>query len=105
MCEILDYVDWDKIKAAEPKWYMGFSDNTNFTFLLPTLCDTAAIYGPCATNFGMEPWDKSLEDAYALLFVTTPSAFPLAMDNSVASEANIPSVHVALIVFMESAAP
>ncbi len=67
MCEILDYVDWDKIKAAEPKWYMGFSDNTNFTFLLPTLCDTAAIYGPCATNFGMEPWDKSLEDAYALL--------------------------------------
>ncbi len=67
MCEILDYVDWDKIRAAAPKWYMGFSDNTNFTFLLPTLCDTAAIYGPCATSFGMRPWHESLQDAYELL--------------------------------------
>ena len=44
MCEILDYVDFEKIKAAEPKWYMGYSDNTNFTFLLTTLCDVASIY-------------------------------------------------------------
>ena len=46
---------------------MGFSDNTNMTFLLTTLCDTAAIYGPCAAAFGMEPWHESLEDAYQLL--------------------------------------
>lgn len=67
MCEILDFVDFDRIRAAAPKWYMGFSDNTNFTFLLPTLCDTASIYGPCAAAFGMEPWDTSLEDAYQML--------------------------------------
>lgn len=67
MCEILDYVDFEKIKSAEPKWYMGFSDNTNMTFLLATLCDTASIYGPCAAAFGMEPWHESLEDAYQLL--------------------------------------
>jgi len=46
---------------------MGYSDNTNMTFLLTTLCDTAAIYGPCAQTFGMEPWDVSLQDTYDLL--------------------------------------
>lgn len=63
MCEILDYIDFEKIKEADPKWYMGYSDNTNMTFLLTTLCDTAAIYGPCAAAFGMEPWHPSLQDA------------------------------------------
>lgn len=67
MCETMDYVDFERIRKAEPKWYMGYSDNTNMTFLLATLCDTASIYGPCAAAFGMEPWHQSLEDAYAML--------------------------------------
>lgn len=67
MCETLDFVDFEKINAAAPKWYMGYSDNTNFTFLLTTLCDTASIYGPCASSFGMEPWHESLKDAFAVL--------------------------------------
>ncbi len=67
MCEILEYVDFERIGAAKPKWYMGYSDNTNMTFLLATLCDTASVYGPCAAAFGMEPWHESLADAYALL--------------------------------------
>ena len=67
MCEILPYIDFPRIAASEPKWYMGYSDNTNFTFLSATLADTAAIYGPCASSFGMEPWDQSLQDAFDLL--------------------------------------
>lgn len=67
MCEILDYVDFEKIGQAPPKWYMGYSDNTNMTFLLTTLCDTASIYGPCAAAFGMEPWHQSLYDAMDIL--------------------------------------
>lgn len=67
MCEILDHVDFDKIREAEPKWYMGYSDNTNFTFLLTTMCDVASIYGPCAGTFGMEPWHPSVQDALDLL--------------------------------------
>ena len=51
MCEILPYVDFEGIKKAEPKWFLGYSDNTNLTFLLNTLCDTASIYGPCAGNY------------------------------------------------------
>ncbi len=54
MCETLDYVDFEAVKAAPPKWYMGYSDNTNFTFLLNTICDTAAIYGPSIGAFGQD---------------------------------------------------
>lgn len=64
MCEILEHVDFEAIKKAEPKWYMGYSDNTNMTFLLATLCDTASVYGPCAAAFGMEPWHPALQDAF-----------------------------------------
>ncbi|MCI8523416.1 MAG: LD-carboxypeptidase [Lachnospiraceae bacterium] len=67
MCEILDYVDFERIGRADPKWYMGYSDNTNMTFLLATLCDTASVYGPCAAAFGMEPRHQALEDALAVL--------------------------------------
>lgn len=44
MCEDLDYVDFEKIRKAPAKWYLGYSDNTHFTYLLPTICDTAAVY-------------------------------------------------------------
>ena len=67
MCEDLDYVDFEGIAKAPPKWYMGYSDNTNLTFTLPTLCDTAAVYGPCAANFGMEEWHPSVQDALDLI--------------------------------------
>ena len=67
MCEVVPYIDFEKIKAAEPKWYMGYSDNTNYTFLSAILADTAAIYGPCAPAFGREPWHASVEDALKLL--------------------------------------
>ncbi len=67
MCEILDHVDFSTIAYARPKWFMGFSDNTNMTYLLATLCDTAAIYAPCAAAYGMEPWHASLRDAMDLL--------------------------------------
>ena len=36
MCEILRYVDFERIAQAKPKWFMGYSDNTNLTFLLTT---------------------------------------------------------------------
>lgn len=79
MCETMSHVDFDAIKAAKPKWFMGYSDNTNMTFLLTTLCDTASIYANCAQTFGMEPWDKSLTDSYELLLgkKDSVSGYPL----------------------------
>ena len=67
MCEDLPFVDFEAIAKAKPHWYMGYSDNTNLTFILPTLCDTAAVYGPCAPSFGMQPLHPSVEDAFAVL--------------------------------------
>ena len=46
MCEILEYLDFEKLKSLNPKWFLGYSDNTNFTFLQTILCDTVSIYGP-----------------------------------------------------------
>ena len=67
MCEVVPHIDWEGIRKARPKWYMGYSDNTNFTFLSAVLADTAAVYGPCAPSFGMEPEDEALENAFQLL--------------------------------------
>jgi muramoyltetrapeptide carboxypeptidase LdcA involved in peptidoglycan recycling len=67
MCEVVPFIDFEKIATSEPKWYMGYSDNTNFTFLSAVLADTAAIYGPCAPAFGRVRWHKSNEDAMKLL--------------------------------------
>lgn len=67
MCEVVPYMDFNRMKHAKPKWYMGFSDNTNFTFLSATIMDTAAIYGPCASEFGMVPWHQSIQDAFDVL--------------------------------------
>ena len=67
MCEDLPFVDFEAIAKAKPHWYLGYSDNTNLTFTLPTLCDTAAVYGPCASSFGMQPLHPSVEDAFAVL--------------------------------------
>ncbi len=66
-CEILPFLDFEKIKASEPKWFMGYSDNTNLGLLLATICDTASVYGPNAPAFGMEPWHSSVQDAYDLV--------------------------------------
>ena len=67
MCEDLPYVDFEGIAQARPHWYLGYSDNTNLTFILPTLCDTAAVYGPCAPAFGMKPLHPAVQDAFLLL--------------------------------------
>jgi len=67
MCEILPYVDFGKLAEAEPVWFMGYSDNTNLTYLLATLADTASVYGPNAPAFGMEPWHASVSDALRVL--------------------------------------
>lgn len=67
MCEVVPYMDFERMKSAQAKWYMGYSDNTNFAFLSATLMDTAAIYGPCAPAFGMEPWHASVQDAFDVL--------------------------------------
>lgn len=67
MCELLPYLDFERLSNDPAKWFMGYSDNTNFGFLLPTLCDVASVYAPCAPSFGMRPWHPALHDAFSAL--------------------------------------
>jgi len=68
MCEILPFVDFEAIKKAEPKWFLGYSDNTNFTFLHTIINDVATIYGYHAGAFGVTPWHRSVRDLYQVLY-------------------------------------
>ncbi|MCR4743347.1 MAG: LD-carboxypeptidase [Treponema sp.] len=57
MCETLSHIDFSRIKKAPAKWFMGYSDNTNFIFPLVTGYGVKAIYGPNITGFG-KPWEE-----------------------------------------------
>lgn len=50
MIQILEYLNFDVIKN-NPKWYVGFSDNTNLTYTIATICDMNTIYGAHANAF------------------------------------------------------
>ena len=65
--ETLPFIDFETIKTMEPKWFDGFSDNTNYSFLLTTISDTASVYGHCAGSFAMKKLDQSILDDYLLL--------------------------------------
>ncbi|UKI56844.1 MAG: LD-carboxypeptidase [Treponema succinifaciens] len=53
MCETAGFIDFEKnFRCKTQKWFMGYSDNTNFIFPLVTKCKVAAIYGPTITGFG-----------------------------------------------------
>ena len=67
MTEILDYIDFDKITQLPHKWFVGFSDNTNLTFTLTTLCDIPTIYGTCAGGFHFDKFTYNVKDTYKMM--------------------------------------
>ena len=90
MCEDLEFVDFKAIAAAKPKWFMGYSDNTNLTLTLATLCDTASVYGPNASSFGMRPLHPYLTDTLNVLSGKSLTAhnYPSWEMDSLTSEEN-----------------
>lgn len=90
MCGTLGNIDFERIAQAKPKFFAGYSDNTNLTFTLPTILDTASIYCPCAPSFGMEPWHASIRQDMELFRGerTSVSGFPLYETQSLKSEEN-----------------
>ena len=66
LLELLEYIDFDLIKNAKPKYILGYSDNTNLTFLLTTLCNIESIYGINATAFSLNGL-KYVKDTYELI--------------------------------------
>ena len=54
MMEILPYINFEKIKRINHKFFVGFSDNTNLTYTLTILSDFMTIYGVCAPAFAFD---------------------------------------------------
>lgn len=67
MIEILPYINFDKINKAKPKLFMGFSDNTNLTYLLTTICEIPTIYGANFPSFAFENLRYGDLDSFKLL--------------------------------------
>lgn len=65
--EMIDKIDWKKIKELEPKWFQGYSDNTGITYLLTTLADIACIYGPNVKDYGMRNLYQNLENSLKIM--------------------------------------
>ncbi len=72
MCETISNIDFADLKNCEPKWFMGYSDNTNFIFPLVTISNTQAIYGTCISGLA-KVWEEPELDALELLEGTKSS--------------------------------
>lgn len=66
-CEVLDELDFEKIKNAKPKWLQGFSDITNLGFVLTTNLDIATIYGENIRDYGMNELFENLTNSIQLM--------------------------------------
>ena len=72
MNEILPYINFNKLKKAPHKFFIGYSDNTNLTYTLATIAEIPTIYGPNACAFAFKP-KYEVQDALDLLMNKTNS--------------------------------
>lgn len=66
-CEMLEELDWERLKALPPKWIQGYSDCTNLTLTFNILADIATIYGPTFKSYGMKNVHESLLNSFRLM--------------------------------------
>lgn len=62
LCEILDYLDFDKIRNLKSKWLQGYSDITGIGYLFNTILDIPTMYCQTIKDYAMKPLHKSLLD-------------------------------------------
>ena len=72
LVEILDYLDFERIKNIEPKWLAGYSDITGISFILTTMLEIPTLYTQTIKDFSMLPLHKSLEDALKIMMGEYP---------------------------------
>ena len=66
LVEILEYLDWEKIKSLKPKWMQGFSDITGINYLWNTMLEIPSIYCQTIKDYAMVPLYRNLKDALRL---------------------------------------
>ncbi len=63
LCEMLDYLDFEKIRTLKPKWLQGYSDITGISFLFNTILEIPNLYFQTIKDYAMRPLHRSLTDA------------------------------------------
>ena len=66
LCEMLDYLDFEKIKKLKPKWLQGYSDITGINFLFNIILDIPTVYSQTIKDYAMQPLHESLINAIRL---------------------------------------
>ena len=76
--ELEQFMDWKAIEN-NPKWFQGYSDNTNTTIRLTVEHDIASIYAGNFGDFGMDPWHRSVSEELGFLEgrLDSQESFPL----------------------------
>lgn len=67
IAEMIDKLDFEEMKKLEPKWFQGYSNNTELTFLFTTILDIACIYGQTIKDFGMADWHQNLKNSIEIM--------------------------------------
>lgn len=67
LIEMLDELDWDKLKTSKPKWTQGFSDITTISFLLNTRLEIPSMYCENAKEYAMKPLYPNLINALEIM--------------------------------------
>ena len=66
LCEMLDYLDFEKIKSLKPKWMQGYSDITGISYLFNSILDIPTMYFQTIKDYAMKPLHRSLTDCLEL---------------------------------------
>lgn len=63
LIEMLDFLDWEKLRKLPPKWTQGFSDITGISFLLNTILEIPSMYCESVKDYAMDPLYPNLLNA------------------------------------------
>ena len=72
LVEILDYIDFEKIRNSEPKWLVGYSDITGLTVPITTNTDVATLYSQNIKDFAMIPLHEALDNTLKIMMGEYP---------------------------------
>lgn len=67
LIDMLEELDFEKLKNTKPKWTQGFSDITTLSFLLNTILDIPSMYCESVKDYAMKPLYKNLTDALDIM--------------------------------------
>lgn len=63
LVDMLEYLDFDKIKKSEPKWLQGYSDITSLNYIFNTILEIPSIYCQNIKDYAMRPLYPNLINA------------------------------------------